>query len=121
MTGPPGAVIPANEKKGEKKLMRTCAACGKFVVGGIVMGGTRICRTCDVKVREEIDRLHAEGKPVNVASIAQRMLRENSVPAYPLRNIPKELWDAAKHRVIEENLDSLRELILKVLQEYLEK
>src|SRR5690554_4354451 len=63
---PAGSLIPANKKKGEKKLMRTCAACGKFVAGGIVMGGTRICRTCDVKVREEIDRLHAEGKPVNV-------------------------------------------------------
>ena len=101
--------------------MKTCAACGKITAGGIVMGGTRICRTCDVEVREEINRLRTEGKPVNVASIARKMLRENSIPAYPLRDIPKELWDAAKHRVIEENLDSLRELILKVLQEYLEK
>jgi len=49
------------------------------------------------------------------------MVKKNSIPAYPLRDIPKEIWDAAKHRVIEENLDSLRELILKALQEYLEK
>lgn len=101
--------------------MKTCAACGKFVTSGIIMGGMLLCRACEPAIKEEVDRLHAEGKPVSVASIARKMLRENSIPAYPLRNIPKEIWDTAKHRVIEENLDSLRELILKVLQEYLEK
>jgi hypothetical protein len=35
-----------------------------------------------------------------------------------LRDIPAGLWIAAKHKAVDEGL-SLRELILKALQEYL--
>ena len=39
---------------------------------------------------------------------------------YLLRDIPAELWTAAKHRAVDEGLN-LRGLILKALQEYLMK
>jgi hypothetical protein len=39
---------------------------------------------------------------------------------YLLRNIPVELWDRAKHRAIDDNI-SLRELILRAIEKYLEK
>ena len=42
----------------------------------------------------------------------------DTVNAYPLRDIPTDLWNAAKHRAVDEGL-SLRELILKALGEYL--
>jgi hypothetical protein len=38
---------------------------------------------------------------------------------YLLRNIPKDLWDRAKHRAIDDG-DSLRSLILKAIQKYLQ-
>lgn len=37
---------------------------------------------------------------------------------YLLRNIPENLWIAAKHQAVDEGL-TLRELILKLLEEYL--
>ena len=101
--------------------MRTCAACGKPIQGGIVMGGTLVCRSCEPDVKAEIDRLHAEEKPVNVATIAREIFREqHSAGNYLLRDIPKDLWDAAKHKAVDEGLN-LRELLLKALREYVEK
>ena len=38
---------------------------------------------------------------------------------YLLRDIPRDLWDACKHRVIIERI-TLRELILRALRRYLE-
>jgi len=37
---------------------------------------------------------------------------------YILRNIPDELWDAVRHRAIEEGT-SARGILLKALEEYL--
>jgi len=45
---------------------------------------------------------------------------EPNTIGYPLRAIPVELWDKAKHRAITERL-TLRELILIALEEYLDK
>ena len=97
-----------------------CAACGK-PNANIGMGGVILCTTCSVDVREEAERLRAEGKPVDMAKIALKMFREQySVGGYLLRDIPEDLWTSAKHRAVDEGL-SLRELILKALRLYLEK
>lgn len=85
------------------------------------MGGVLLCRQCEPDVKAEIDRLHAEGKPVNVSQIAREMFREGySAGSYLLRDIPEELWNQAKHKAVDEGLN-LRELILKSLQEYVNK
>ena len=99
--------------------MRMCDACGKHIVSGTGVGRAILCRTCLPDVMGEIERLREEGKPTDALTIARRIFREtHSVGAYLLRDIPAELWLAAKHRAVDEKLN-LRELILKALQEYL--
>ena len=101
--------------------MRTCDACGKPLKGGISMGGATICRRCEPDVTAEINRLRTEGKPVSAIAIARSIFREtHSAGSYLLRDIPEELWVAAKHVAVDEGLN-LRELILKALQEYVDK
>ncbi len=101
--------------------MRTCDACGKPVVGGISMGGALICRECEPDIKSEIDRLHAEGKPVSVIAIARNIFREtHSAGNYLLRDIPDELWIAAKHKAVDKGM-VLRELILDAVREYVSK
>lgn len=96
-----------------------CEACGKPVVGGVSIGGTLLCLPCAEDVRTEIDRLRAEGKPVNAMGIARKIFREtHSAGGYLLRDIPEELWNQAKHKAVDEGL-SLRDLLLKALREYL--
>ena len=99
--------------------MKNCQACGKPVSGGITMGGVLLCRPCAADIEVEISQLRAEGKPVNVMNIARRIFRKTySAGNYLLRDIPEELWNQAKHKAVDEGL-SLRELILKALQDYL--
>ena len=99
--------------------MRTCDACGKHIKSGTGVGRAILCRTCLPDVMAEVERLRAEGKPTDALTIARRVFREtHSAGSYLLRDIPAELWTAAKHRAVDEGL-SLRELILKALQEYL--
>ena len=99
--------------------MRMCDACGKHIVSGTGVGRAILCRTCLPDVMGEIERLREEGKPTDALTIARRLFREtHSAGAYLLRDIPAELWTAAKHRAVDEKLN-LRELILKALQEYL--
>lgn len=97
-----------------------CAACGNEVKGGIGMGGTLLCQGCAEDVRVEMDRLRAEGKPVNVPAIARRMYRATHPMAndYLLRDVPQELMDKAKHRAIDEHI-TLRELIIRAITEYI--
>ena len=96
-----------------------CNACGKPVQGGIGIGGALLCPPCAEDVRIEIDRIRAEGKPVNAMGIARKIFREtHSAGGYLLRDIPEELWDQAKHKAVDERL-SLRDLLLKALREYL--
>ena len=85
------------------------------------MGGATICRRCEPDVTAEINRLRTEGKLVSAIAIARSIFRETySAGNYLLRDIPEELWVAAKHKAVDENLN-LRELILKALQEYVDK
>ena len=96
-----------------------CDACGKHTVSVTGVGCATLCRTCLPDVMAEIERLRAEGKPADALTIARRHFREtHSVGAYLLRDIPAELWLAAKHKAVDEGL-SLRELLLKALQEYI--
>jgi len=97
-----------------------CQACGKKVAGGTSIGGTILCRTCAVDVQQEIDNLRAAGKPVNAGHIARRLFKaEHSAGNYLLRDIPEELWMAAKHRAVDDG-DSLRDLVIKSLYKYLD-
>jgi len=101
--------------------MPNCATCGKDVKGGISMGGTLLCRECAADVEIEIERLRAEGKQVNVAIIARKMFRESCTQGgYKLNDIPKELWDAAKHKAVDKGI-SLRELILQAIKEFIDR
>lgn len=83
------------------------------------MGGATICSQCDPDIRAEMDRLRAEGKPVNVMHIARQRFREEySAGNYLLRDIPKDLWTRSKHRAVDDG-DSLRDIVLKALDSYL--
>ena len=96
-----------------------CDACGKQIVSGTRVGRAILCRTCLPDVMGEIERLREEGKATDALTIARRLFREtHSVGSYLLRDIPAELWTAAKHKAVDEGLN-LRGLILKALQEYL--
>jgi hypothetical protein len=99
--------------------MSNCDACGKSLQGGVGIGGAMLCRTCAEDVRQEVDQLHAEGKPVNALGIARRIFREqHSAGGYLLRDIPQDLWTQAKHAAIDKGL-SLRDLILDAVRAYL--
>ena len=101
--------------------MMLCDACGKQIRGGTGVGRAILCRTCFPDVLAEVERLREEGTPADAITIARRIFRETySAGNYLLRDVPAELWTAAKHRAIDEGM-SLRELILKALQEYLMK
>lgn len=98
--------------------MKFCDGCGK-PNPNIGIGAATLCLHCDIDVRPEIERLRSEGKSVNVLQIARAMFREtHSAGGYLLRDIPKALWDRAKHRAIDDGV-SLRELILKAIESYL--
>lgn len=100
--------------------MRMCDACGKPLKGGTSMGGATVCRKCEPDVKAEINRLQAEGKPVSAIAIARKMFRETySAGNYLLRDIPAELWAAAKHKAVDKGMN-LRELILDAVREYIE-
>ena len=98
--------------------MRTCDACGKPLKSGISMGGARICRWCEPDVKAEIGRLQAEGKPASAIAVARKMFRETySAGNYLLRDIPENLWNAAKLKAMDKGMN-LRELILDAVREY---
>ena len=101
--------------------MRTCDACGKPLKGGVSMGGALLCRKCEPDVKAEIERIQAEGKPVSAIAIARKMFRETySAGNYLLRDIPEDLWIAAKHKAVDKGMN-LRELILDAVWEYISK
>ena len=67
----------------------------------------------------EIEQLRAAGKPVNAVQIARKLFREtSSAGSYLLRDIPEDLWTAAKHKAVDKG-HSLRDLILQALRSYL--
>lgn len=102
-------------------MNRQCAACGTTKNVGISLGGVLLCRDHYQDISAQVEQLRSEGKQVNVAGIARQMFREEfSTGNYILRDIPKELWDTAKHKAFDEGI-SLRELVLTAVQQYLEK
>ena len=101
------------------EFIEDCAACGRKTKEMIPTAGVLLCRQCVPDVRVEIDKLRASRKPVNVAHIARRIYRKkHSAGNYLLRDIPKELWDRAKHRAVDDG-GTLRDLILKSVNVYL--
>ncbi len=100
---------------------RQCAACGTTKNLGPSLGGVLLCRDHYNDISAQVEQLRAEGKQVNVAGIARQMFREEfSTGNYILRDIPKELWDAAKHKAVDNGI-SLRELVLTAVQAYIDK
>ena len=100
--------------------MRLCEACGKKIVGGIRIGGTLLCQTCAIDVQEEIEKLKADGRPVNTGHIARRLFKaEHSAGNYLFRDVPDEIWTKARHRAVDDK-ESLRDLIIKALYNYLD-
>lgn len=93
--------------------MKNCDACGKQLKGGIGIGGAMLCRTCSEDVRNEIDRLRAEGKQVNALGIARKIYREtHSAGNYYLRDVPKDLMDQIKEQAHQQGL-SIRDWMLQ--------
>lgn len=102
-------------------MARQCAACGTTKNLGPSLGGVLLCRDHYQDISAQVEQLRAEGKQVNVAGIARQMFREQySTGNYILRDIPKDLWDKAKHQAIDDGV-SLREIVLTALQDYLGK
>ena len=100
-------------------MARRCDACGRTGGAMVGMGGALICRQCDPDVRAEMDRLRAEGKPVNVMHIARKLFRTtNRGSDYLIRDFPADLRAKAEARAGTDN-DSLREVILRALETYL--
>ena len=98
--------------------MKPCDACGNPKTY-LSMGGAMLCRECEPEIHMEMDKLRAEGKPVNALHIARRIYREtHSGGNYLLRDVPQDLWNRAKHRAIDEGM-SLRDMIFVALETYL--
>lgn len=77
-----------------------------------------LCKAHMADIEAEVMTLRASGKQVNVMGIARQMFREQySTGNYILRDVPSELWDAAKRKAFNDGV-SLRELILEAVQEY---
>lgn len=97
---------------------RQCAACGTTKKLGPSLGGVLLCNDHYHDISAQVAQLRAEGKQVNVAGIARQMFREQySTGNYILRDIPKELWDTAKHKAFDDGV-SLRELVLTAIEKY---
>lgn len=92
-----------------------CVGCGR-PDARTALGGVMLCATCNLVVRERIESARAAGKPVDAAREARDLFRtENSVGSYLLRDIPTDLWQAAKHVAVDRGM-SLRDLILDALR-----
>lgn len=102
-------------------MTRQCAACGTTKNLGPSLGGVLLCRDHYNDISAQVEQIRAEGKQVNVAGIARQMFREQySTGNYILRDIPKELWDAAKQKAFKDGI-SLRELVLNAVEAHLTK
>lgn len=99
--------------------MKLCNACNTPTRNGNYIGSVLLCEKCAPNVNKEIDKMRAEGKPVNAVHIARKIYRENNgTDEYLFREIPSALWSQAKHRAVEDK-DSLRDLLIKALYQYL--
>lgn len=100
-----------------------CDACGRLR-DCISISDAWICPICESDIRAEINRLaQLQNKkyPINVlALVKQYFLNHHDSGSYQLRSIPRELKLAVQHQALDEGL-TLRELIFKALEEYLQK
>ncbi|GAI59055.1 unnamed protein product [marine sediment metagenome] len=100
--------------------MGLCDMCGKHLEGSEQIGGAIVCRLCGVDLRIEMDKLHAEGKPVNGLKIAREIFRKTySGGDYLVRDVPAGLVNKALSRADKDG-DSLRDLTVKAMQAYVE-
>lgn len=100
---------------------RKCAACGAKTNVVFALGGVLLCREHFQEVSARLEQMRREGKQGNAAGIAREMFREQYATGdYILRDIPRDVWNRAKHRAVDDG-HSLRELVLKAVQEYLHR
>jgi hypothetical protein len=86
----------------------------------ISVGAARLCRTCDVEIRPEIEALRADNRPVNVLQIARKHFKENYAGGnYILRDIPADLERAWKEKALADG-GNQRDVLLAALHEYVE-
>jgi len=102
--------------------MKLCSACQKPLQGGLVMGGTPLCRECEPDIRDLVKQTRDTGKPVNIAHIARRYFKKNhawdkTTDTFPLSSPPGELWAWLEVHAKQEG-SNVREIILKALYEY---
>jgi hypothetical protein len=82
------------------------------------IGGIILCNhPCADEVQEEIEKLRAEGRPVNASRIARQIYRDKA--SAKLVDLPDELWLAAKHRALDEGI-TLKEWISEAIRRKLE-
>jgi len=109
------------DQKIEKTVFpQICDACAR-PGATISMGSAILCRRCAPIVKQKIDRLHADKKPVNVVHIAKRIFRENygTNQVLQIRDIPEQLRERMGRTALDEKT-SIRKLVLKALYRYVE-
>lgn len=94
-------------------MSATCAACGASNARNSI-GGVLVCATCRPLVLERVEAARAAGKTADAAKEALALLRE-SATTYLLRDIPADLWLAAKHVSVDRG-QSLRDLLIAGLR-----
>lgn len=100
-------------------MKKLCDRCGSAAPSAISIGGARLCRSCDVEIRPDIDELRAKGKPVNVLQIARKHFKEHYAGGnYILRDIPADMEQAWKVRAVKDG-GNQRDVLLSALHEYL--
>jgi hypothetical protein len=99
-------------------MSRKCAVCGTETTHP-PFSGVILCEQHYTEISTQVNSLRAEGKQVNAAGMARKMYRKRYTPSdHILRDVPRELWDKAKHLAINEGI-SIRELILTAISKYI--
>ena len=91
----------------------TCTICNKR--GAVGIGGSLFCREHAAIVEMEIERLRADGNPVDAAKIAAT-LRGEEGKDYLLRDVPADLWRQAKAAAALRGV-TIREVLIDALRE----
>ena len=104
---------------GSFKMIDLCQACGRPTRDPVTVGNTTLCLPCDAEIKGICGSL--EGKPATAAYAARQLYRESedSRTEFILRNIHGGLWQAVRHRAVDDG-DTIRKLLLKALFLYLE-
>lgn len=97
-----------------------CSVCQSETPGGIIIGGTIVCRECEPILRGRIDAIRQSNPnaTISAAGIAREIYSEQFAGSdYLLRTPPKDLMDAVKHRAVDDG-DSIRDIIIRALRAY---